>query len=314
MSLTWVLLALSSTLISALVNILDSHFMSRRMPGWKAYVLICDLFALPVSIVMLLIFPLPAGIGFAPIAAVFASAMISSLSVVLILDVMRKEDVATVSPITSTAPVFVAILAILFLGEDLALHQWLAIAAVVTGAIAISFKWDARGGAHFHIRPFLILMAAAVLIAISNVFNKYGLGYMSYWNSATLIFFFSAVLFIGICFRPNVLREIASLRERTGTVGFTLANQIAAMVAAVLAYKGCRVGPRRPGFDDFQQQTIIHFRVLGPCGEDSPGISDTREKQPQTAAGPRGRDHARGGGAAGDAFLGLSAMGTPAPG
>lgn len=272
MSLTWLLLALSSTLIAALVNILDSHFMSRRMPGWKAYVLICDLFALPVSIVMLFIFPLPAGIGFAPIAAVFASAMISSLAVVLILDVMRKEDVATVSPVTSTAPVFVAILAMLFLGEDLALHHWLAIAAVVTGAIAISFKWDARGGAHFHIRPFLILMAASVLIAVSNVFNKYALGYMSFWNSATLIFLFSAILFIGICFRPNVLREIASLKDRTGTVGFTLANQVAAMTATVLAYKAVQLSPVALASTIFNSKPLFIFAFSGLAARIAPGF------------------------------------------
>ncbi len=272
MSVAWVLLALSSTLISALVNILDSHFMSRRMPGWKAYVLICDLFALPVSIVMLFIFPLPHGIGIAPVAAVCASAMLSSFAVVLVLEIMRKEDVAAVSPITSTAPVFVAILAMLFLGEDLALHQWLAIAAVVTGAIVISFRWDTRGGAHLHIRPFLILMAAAVLIAISNVFNKYGLGYMSYWNSATLIFLFSAILFIGICFRPNVLREIASLRDRTGTVVFTLANQIAAMTATVLAYKAVEAGPVALASTIFNSKPLFIFAFSALAARTAPGF------------------------------------------
>jgi drug/metabolite transporter (DMT)-like permease len=272
MSFTWVLLALSSTVISALVNILDSHFMSRRMPGWKAYVLICDLFALPVSLVMLFIFPLPHGIGIAPIAAVFASAMISSLSVVLILEVMRKEDVATVSPVTSTAPVFVAILAMIFLGEDLAVHQWLAIAAVVIGAIAISFKWDTKGGAHFHVRPFLILMAAAVFISVANVFNKYALGYMSFWNSATLIFFFSAILFIGICFRPNVLREIASLRDRTGTVVFTLANQIAAMTATMLAYKAVQLSPVALASTIFNSKPLFIFAFSGLAARVAPGF------------------------------------------
>ena len=272
MSLAWVVLALSSTLISALVNILDSHFMSRRMPGWKAYVLICDLFALPVSIVMLFIFPLPAGIGIAPIAAVFASAMISSLSVVLVLEIMRKEDVATVAPITSTAPVFVAILAMLFLGEDLALHQWLAIAAVVTGTIAISFKWDTKGGAHFHIRPFLILIAASVLIAVANVFNKYGLGYMSFWNSATLIFFFCAILFIGICLRPNVLHEIASLKDRTGTIGFTLFNQIAAMAATVLAYKAVQLSPVALASTIFNSKPLFIFAFSGLAARIAPGF------------------------------------------
>ena len=246
--------------------------MSSRMPGWKAYVLLCDLFALPISIVMLVLFPLPHGIGFAPVAAVFASAMISSLAVVLVLEIMRKEDVARVSPITATAPVFVAILAMLFLGEDLALHQWLAILAVVTGAVAISFKWDSGGAAHFHKRPFFILMAASVLIAVSNVFNKYALGFMSFWNSASLVFLFSAVLFIGICFRPSVLREIAALRDRTGTVGFTLANQAAAMAATVLAYWAIKLSPVALASTIFNSKPLFIFAFSGLAARIAPGF------------------------------------------
>jgi hypothetical protein len=46
--------------IAALVNLLDSHLMMQRMPSWRAYVVICDLFiTLPVSIAMRFIFPLP---------------------------------------------------------------------------------------------------------------------------------------------------------------------------------------------------------------------------------------------------------------
>ncbi len=60
MSSSWTFLILTSTVIAALVNLLDSHLMMQRMPSWRAYVVICDLFiTLPVSIAMRFIFPLP---------------------------------------------------------------------------------------------------------------------------------------------------------------------------------------------------------------------------------------------------------------
>ena len=119
MSPGWVFLALASTVISALINLLDSHLMTQRMPGWRAYVLICDLFMLPVSIVMLLIFPLPPGLGMAPFMAILVSTLTSAVAVVLILQTMKSEHVSRIAPLTSTSPVFVAVLAFLFLDESL---------------------------------------------------------------------------------------------------------------------------------------------------------------------------------------------------
>ena len=64
-------------------------------------------------------------------------------------------------------------------------------------------------------------------------------------------------------------------------------------------------GASGPGFDHLQQQTALHLRFLSPRGEDSAGIFDTRKKQPQTAGGTRGGDHAGGGGARDNARVGL---------
>lgn len=263
---TWIFLALASTVISALVNLLDSHYMTQRMPGWRAYILLCDVLTLPVGIAMLFILPLPSGLGVAPFAAVAASTLASSLAVVLILEAMKSEHISRVAPLISTSPVFVGILAFLFLGEHFAWHQVLGIGGVVAGAILISFKWDDGGAAHFNVRSALTLLAASVLVAISNVTNKYALGYMSYWNSATLIFIMSSVLFLAICVRPQVLREIANLRQRTFTIGVALANQAVAMAAMILAFWSVNPGPVALASAVFNSKPLFVFAFSMAAG------------------------------------------------
>ena len=280
MSSGWVFLALASTVISALINLLDSHLMMQRMPGWRAYVLICDLFTLPVSIIMLLIFPLPAGLGIAPILAIMGAALTSGAAVILILQAMKSEHVSRVAPLTSTSPVFVAVLAFLFLGESFNWLQVFGIAAVVTGAILISLKWDDRGGAHFHTRPVLMLLSAAVLISISNVANKYALGYMSYWNSATLLFMISAILFLAICIRPSVIREVAGLKQRRLTIGLALLNQGGGYRGLHSGVLGYTARPRGAGLCRFQQQTAFHLRFFRSGGVLFPALPATGAQQP----------------------------------
>ena len=243
MNSSWVFLALISTIIVALVTILDSHYMTKRMPGWQAYVALCDIFTLPLSIVMLIAIPLPVNIGLRPYFALLGATCVSIIASILILQAMKTDHVSRISPLTSTSPVFVAILAFLFLGERLSWLQITGVAAVVIGAIVISLKWDAKSGASLKLRPVLVLLGAAVLIAISGTLNKYALGYMSFWNDATLLFFASSVIFLAICVRPSVLREIAGLKDRNFTIGLAMVNQAVASVAMVLAYSAVQKGP-----------------------------------------------------------------------
>ncbi len=242
MSSSWFFLALGSTVISALVNLLDSHYMTQRMPGWRAYILLCDVLTVPAGIALLLIFPVPSGTPAAPIIAVTAATLISSLAMVLILEAMKSAHISRVSPIISTSPVFVGLLAFLFLGESFSWQQVFGIACVVLGAVFVSFKWE-NGGVHFHRRAVLTLLAAAAMVAISNVANKYALDYLSFWTDAGLVFSISSVLFLVICVRRSVLREIRDLRKRNLTIGVAMVNQAVAMVAMLMAYLGLQLGP-----------------------------------------------------------------------
>jgi drug/metabolite transporter (DMT)-like permease len=272
MSLNWILLVLGATIISAFINLLDSHLMTQRMPGWRAYVLICDLFMLPVSIVMLFIFPLPIGLGIAPLLAIFASTLTSAVAMILILQSMKSEHVSRIAPLTSTSPVFVAALAFLFLGESLTAQQLFGIAAVVSGAIIISLRWNAGDGSHINTRTVLMLLISAVLIALSNVSNKYALGYMSYWNDAALLFITSSVVFLSICIRPAVFRQIAALKQRTLTVSLALTNQAVAVVVSILAYWAIQSGPVALASAAFNSKPLFVFLFSGIAGKFFPNF------------------------------------------
>ncbi len=107
----------------------------------------------------------------------------------------------------------------------------------------ISLKPNAKGDTRFDVRSASILLASAVFIAISSVANKYALGYMSFWNDATLLFLGSAVLFLSISIHPSVIREIRAMRQRNLSIGLAWINSIFSIVVAVLAYWAVQLGP-----------------------------------------------------------------------
>jgi drug/metabolite transporter (DMT)-like permease len=259
MSPAWIALALASTGVAALVNTLDSHFLSRRMPGLRSYLLIIGTFTMLVAVVMLFIFPFPHGTGLRIYGLAFISAMLRVGAVVALLYAMKKEDISRIMPLASTAPIFVAIMAVVFLGESLRYTQWLAIAVVVTGAILISFKRDEDGSARFHASSFFLLIGSSLLFAASDVFNKYTMGFISYWNSASLSFFFTSLAFVIMCLRRDVLRQIAGIARPWRTSAGVALNQVAAMFSTVLGFWAIQNGPVSLASTIFNSKPLFVF-------------------------------------------------------
>ena len=93
----------------------------------------------------------------------------------------KLEEASRASAIIHTFPVFVAVLAVVFLGETLASGQWVAILVVVAGAIIISV-WGSRGGKIIRLnKAFPILIGASMFTAAGLLTGKYALEELPVW-------------------------------------------------------------------------------------------------------------------------------------
>ena len=59
----WVSIAIFATASIGLVNIIDSHLISRRMPSFRAFLLPVAVVTLTYALIVLYLFPLPGDIG-----------------------------------------------------------------------------------------------------------------------------------------------------------------------------------------------------------------------------------------------------------
>ncbi len=271
MSATWLALALLSTAISALVNTLDSHFLTRRMPSLRSYLLIIGAFTILVGAALLVIFPLPLAAGLRPLAAAVVSALLRVVAILLLLYAMMREDVSRVVPLNSTAPVFVAVMAALFLGERLNLLEWLAIAVVVSGAVLISFK-KVDGAARFQARSFLMVIGSAVFFAAGDVTNKYALGYYTYLNTAGIMLFITSAVYLLVCLRRPVIQEIRGLKRPVAISIGVILNQAAAVIATLLAFWAIENGPVSLASTIFNSKPLFVFIMTVALAWLTPGF------------------------------------------
>ncbi len=182
MDLSWIAPAIASPAVYAAVTIGDKLILTRtgiRLASFYFYVGFSQL------VIAGFIFAIE-GIPDAPAAAFWAAyggGFLWGAGLTLMFWVLRREEVSRVTPVWQSSPIFVAVIAVLFLDEALAWQHWAAIMLVVGGAAAVSLR---RGemGKGFALRPtFFMLLMGALLIGIAQTLLKTASDDLSIWHS-----------------------------------------------------------------------------------------------------------------------------------
>jgi len=239
----WVSLTILGTVALGVVNVIDSHLISRRMPNLRAYLLPVGIVILIYSLVTFCLFPLPEGVGAWPLLAAVASGVLRATSVAILLYILKTEEVSWAIPLFQAYPVFVAIMAVPLLGETLGYLQWLAIFIVVAGAVIISIKRGPGGSTTWLGRTFFLLFGAGLLMAVADVASKYALGYITFWNMYWIGSFCLSGIFLLFSLRPAILRELGNISQRGLTMVLITINETLAMVGIVLVFWAMEWGP-----------------------------------------------------------------------
>jgi drug/metabolite transporter (DMT)-like permease len=177
MRVNWVLVALTSTTLFAIVTVLDKRLIVHHFPSARVFTLAFGLIQAPVAVAFFLIawaaavpaaeFMNPAGLAWSLI-----SGGLWAVGLLLFFYGLELEEVSRATPIQMTAPIYAALVAVFFFGEQLALAQWAAIIAVVGGAGLVSMR---PGQGLFEVargRALLILTGAAMLMGLAHVASK----------------------------------------------------------------------------------------------------------------------------------------------
>jgi drug/metabolite transporter (DMT)-like permease len=241
--LDWTNAAVLSAAIMAVVNILDSHLVSKRVPSLQAFLIPAGILSAINATILFKIFPLPQDLGLIPFLMTVLSSVLYALGVLLILHILQTREVSRVIPVIHTHPVFVAILAVLFLGETLSYLEWIAFMAVVLGAILISIQRGTRcSGTGFAGSLFLPLIAS-LLLATANITSKYALEHISHWNMLAFGNLFMVFIFLSVSLRPLPLRQLRTMRRPVLAAGLLVLTNALVLVGMSLMFWAIQRGP-----------------------------------------------------------------------
>ena len=238
----WIYIAILSAAVMGGVSILDSHLLSKRMPGLRTFLLPVAIIHLIYGLCLFILFPLPEDIGLWPAVIAIVSGVLRTGAVLIMLDSLKRVEVSRVIPVIYSYPIFVAIMAVPLLGESLNAMDWLAIVIVVSGAIIVSSGKNPFASFRWHGRT-LLLFSSSLLFAMADVAGKYALSYISSWNMFWLTTFVMAVIFLSISVRPQVISQLAGMNRRNSTIGLLVFNETLAPLGIILSFWALERGP-----------------------------------------------------------------------
>ena len=232
-----------SAAIFGISNIVDSHLISKRLPGLKVYLLLTSLVYLVYIGIFPTLFPLPEALTMRVFLITAASTLLRVIGIIIMLFAFKREEASRVVPIVHTYPIIVAILAIPILGESLQYLHWLAIFLVVIGATMTSAKENPFGYFTFRSKALLFPLISSLLYAMADIMGKYVLGYISFWD----LYWFNIISFAGvslaISLRPSTFRELACMNQKMGAIILIVFNEIMVPAAIILHFLALQRGP-----------------------------------------------------------------------
>lgn len=241
----WLFASLGSTIVFTAVSALDKILIHRSVPNSRTFIVMVGLTQLLMAL-CLLYWSSWDGYGMSEAAIALASGLTSGAYLVLMFWIMGRQDVSRVIPVTSTYPVFVAILAQMFLGEVLGVWAWAGIAATVAGAALMSLgptaRAEERGGGE--VWAFSLLMAASLGFGLSQFLTKLVADDMDVWT----LMMWRAAGNGAACVLPIIGRggvsDLGRTLRRPLSVGMILfAEGVVVFVAALLLTLAIYDGP-----------------------------------------------------------------------
>jgi drug/metabolite transporter (DMT)-like permease len=155
----------------------------------------------------------------------------------------QMQEVSRASAVVFTFPVFVAMIATLFLGETLVPVQWAAIGLVVSGAILISLNGGPGSKSAKLARAFPILVGASLLTAIGHITSKYAVEELSVATVSSFRFFGMAAV-LAISWRPATFGHLRqALSSREALVLLLVGEVVLVPGAVLLMITATKLGP-----------------------------------------------------------------------
>ncbi len=215
--MSWVAIALIGTALFGVVSVLDKRILMNHVPSLSSFYFVLALLQVPMAIGTALVQPWDSGASTEAMIAAIVTGIFWGVGLLLLFYGLRMLEVSRVVPIFHTFPVITAVLAVLFLDEELLLVHWLAILAVVIGAGSIVLGQGQRRGPDRNYSVYALVLLGSLFMGAATVTNKLALEELPLWNVFALRQAMVGAVVVLPSLRPGIVSQVRKqLADRQG--------------------------------------------------------------------------------------------------
>ena len=242
--MSWVTIVLAGAALAACISILDKTIIHRYARTPNTQPLAIGLTLPVVGMTLLLVFGIPESATPEAVLLALVSGALYGLGTHILIHTLYTREVSRAIPVYQTYPIFTALIAFFFLGERLGAAEWLAVLAVVAGAVLISSGPGASRG-FLPDRTFMLLMLGSLIEGSSFVFGKSAVNELPVLFAHALRMLALSSVLLAFNLRRRPLADIISFfRTRSPALGYMAVNQfVVANTSLFLLLWALSLGP-----------------------------------------------------------------------
>lgn len=176
--MSWILFSILAALTWAIVNTIDKYVFTKWIRKPIVPVMILGVIGLIASIIVYFIHSF-SELSYINILLAFVSGFFYILMILFYFKAVKIEEISRVVPLFYLTPLFLLILASIFLGEFFAPIKYLGIILLIVGAILISTQRITKISFG---KAFWLMILSSLSLAINYVITKYLLDFADFWT------------------------------------------------------------------------------------------------------------------------------------
>ena len=241
--MNWIILSLASALAFGVVSVLDKIILMRYVRNARTFLVMIGLLQIALSVIVMPFTPV-LSYSFSVSAVAYVSGLMWGLSLVTMIWAMSTQDVSRVVPIASISPVFVAIMAMVFLSESLGILQWVAIVVTVAGAAFISLSANGPSRRIPLDSTFFLLLLGSLAFGGGQFLSKVVLDDMDLWSLYVIRGVGLGTTALVLMFRPSVISDMRrAVSDMETMVVFLASEGVAVFIGVTLSLWAIALGP-----------------------------------------------------------------------
>ncbi len=228
----WLILSLIYPAFFAITNVIDKFLLEKRIKDVFSLLFIVGIISFIAALFVLFIVPLK---NMTATVVIFCllSGIVTGIGYYLYYWAMIFEEASRVVGVMNVTPILVALFSVIFLGEILPFWKYFAIVIVVVGAIMLGIdKFELKTYAR---KGFWIMIFSCFFWAGARIFQKYVLGYVSFWNLFVLESFAVSVVLCLTILKKKTRENLGSTLKSSQIIIFSVTVNILGVIISLWA-------------------------------------------------------------------------------